>query len=552
MRLLPPRLQLKQIIYQRPDRRNPRRPANQHHLIDLRRRQPRILQRLLTRPRRPRNHCRRQLLKLPPRNLPQIPLRFFPINHRQRNIERRLLSSRQDNLRLNYRLANRLHRFAISANILAQIPPYINQRNRNQQIVDIVPTEVRIPTRGYYLKDPFMKLQKRNIKRPTAKVIYGNQAVFVLIQSISQRRRRRLIHQPQHLQPRNPPGILGSLALRIVKVGRNRNHGLRHGRTKKSLRIRLQLLQHISRDLRRRQQQPTYAHLQHLTRLQPLRQLERKQLQLPLHILNIPPHQPLRRVHCTGRVIQQRPSRRIPHHHPTIGPRHYRRHQPLPILPRNHHRRSTLHKRHQRIRRAQINPYNPLIRHRFNPFRSSSIVLQLHRQARARVTLVARLSSIQMRLTARRCVLYVERGPQINPTHQSRLSRKNTTPGKGFSLNRSVRSNPISAYKRLASGIANGTVSRYIVFSPCRFAHRTASSTNRLPSLNPRNAPSTQSRFISQPDWSFRTRRKATQPAATPSTSASNSAKYGSGSLSNSFPYPSMQMLAAPLGLAAR
>jgi hypothetical protein len=58
--------------------------------------------------------------------------------------------------------------------------------------------------------------------------------------------------------------------------------------------------------------------------------------------------------------------------------------------------------------------------------------------------------------------------------------------------------------------------------------------------------------FISQPDSSPATHRKATQPAATPSTSASSSTKYGPGSPSNSCLYPSRQIFAAPAGLAAR
>src|ERR1700733_8301027 len=155
----------------------------------------------------------RQLLKLRPRNLPQIPLPT-----RQQHIQRRRLRSRQQNLRLNHRRANPLHRLAVPTNILTKIPGNIIQRNRNQQGVDIVPAQVRIPTRGDHLEDPLMQLQDRNIERPTAKVIHRNQAVFVLIQPISQRGRRRFIHQPQHLEARNPPSVLRSLPLRIIEV----------------------------------------------------------------------------------------------------------------------------------------------------------------------------------------------------------------------------------------------------------------------------------------------------------------------------------------------
>jgi hypothetical protein len=111
----------------------------------------------------------------------------------------------------------------------------------------------------------------------------------------------------------------------------------------------------------------------------------------------------------------------------------------------------------------------------------------------------------------------------------------------------------MASYSRFASGIAAGTVSRYIASNPALSAHAIASTTSRRPSLNPRNAPSTQRRFISHPPFSSpRKARKATQPAAIPSTSASNRTTYPPGSPSSSSRYPSRQIFAAPAGFAAR
>jgi len=117
--------------------------------------------------------------------------------------------------------------------------------------------------------------------------------------------------------------------------------------------------------------------------------------------------------------------------------------------------------------------------------------------------------------------------------------RKNTTSATGLSLSRSTRTNSIRSYSASASGIAAGTVSRYIAPYPRCSAHRMTSSNSRRPSPNPRNPFPTQSRFISQAPSSVPVAIgfKATHTAAWPSTIATRINSYAPRSSASSASY---------------
>ncbi len=89
----------------------------------------------------------------------------------------------------------------------------ILQRDRDQQIVDVVTAKVRVPVRRDDLEDAFMQLEDRHIERPAAIIVHRDQSVFFrALEPVRQRRRRRFIHQPDDLQPGDPPRILRRLA----------------------------------------------------------------------------------------------------------------------------------------------------------------------------------------------------------------------------------------------------------------------------------------------------------------------------------------------------
>ncbi len=214
------------------------------------------------------------------------------------------------------------------------------------------------------LEDALMQLQNGDVERATAKVVHGDDAVgstMQLVQAIGQRGRGRLIHQAQHLQPGDAACILRRLSLRIVEIGRNGDDRLGHRGAEETLGVALQLQQNVGRDLRRRQRQTAHIQPQNLTRLQPVRQLEREQLQLRLHVGEVAPHQPFHGIHSVFGVLQQHVPRRIPHGPAVvvalgnvIAECHHTRHDRRPILARNHGRLIALHIGHQRICRTQV------------------------------------------------------------------------------------------------------------------------------------------------------------------------------------------------------
>jgi len=66
------------------------------------------------------------------------------------------------------------------------------------------------------------------IERTAAQIIYHNLLLFFIVKTVGQRCRRRLVDDTFYIQSCNSSGIFRSLTLSIVKVGRNRDNGLRY------------------------------------------------------------------------------------------------------------------------------------------------------------------------------------------------------------------------------------------------------------------------------------------------------------------------------------
>ena len=75
---------------------------------------------------------------------------------------------------------------------------------------------------------------------------------FVFVETVGERRCRRLVDDALHFEAGNLSGIFGRLALRVVEVRRNGDDGFGHFLAEIVFRRLLQLLQNHRRDLRRR------------------------------------------------------------------------------------------------------------------------------------------------------------------------------------------------------------------------------------------------------------------------------------------------------------
>ena len=105
---------------------------------------------------------------------------------------------------------------------------------------------------GFNFNYAFTDFKNRNIKRSAAEVVNGDGLVLTFIQTVSQRRRRRLIDDSLHIKTGDLPGVFRRLALRVIKVSGHGNHRLGHFFSEIVFGRFLQLLQDQRRNLRRR------------------------------------------------------------------------------------------------------------------------------------------------------------------------------------------------------------------------------------------------------------------------------------------------------------
>ena len=117
------------------------------------------------------------------------------------------------------------------------------------------------------LEDALMQLEDGNVERAAAEVVHGDDAVALLVQSVSERRRGRLIHQPQHFEAGNASRILRRLTLRVVEVRGNSDDRLRDFSAEEALGVLLELQQDVRGNFGRRKRQAADVELQHFTRL---------------------------------------------------------------------------------------------------------------------------------------------------------------------------------------------------------------------------------------------------------------------------------------------
>ena len=146
----------------------------------------------------------------------------------KRQIDLSLHRRRQLALGLLCRLLEALERHAI----LAQVYPLVLSKLIGQVVhyplVKIVAPEERITVSGLHLEHAIPDFKDGDVERAAAQVKDRDLFVLFLVKPVGQRGSSRLINDTQHIQPSDPPSVFGRLALRVVEVGRNRNHRLGH------------------------------------------------------------------------------------------------------------------------------------------------------------------------------------------------------------------------------------------------------------------------------------------------------------------------------------
>ena len=98
----------------------------------------------------------------------------------------------------------------------------------------------------------FADFEHRNIKRPAAEVVNCDGLILLLIETVRQRRRRRLVDDALHIQPGNLARIFRGLPLGVIEVRGNSDHRVVYLLAQVVFRRLLQLLQNHGGNLRRR------------------------------------------------------------------------------------------------------------------------------------------------------------------------------------------------------------------------------------------------------------------------------------------------------------
>jgi len=140
--------------------------------------------------------------------------------------------------------------------VLAEVDALVllefGQQPVDDALVEVVAAQVGVTVGRLDLEDALAELEDGDVERAAAQVVDGDLLVALLVQTVGQRRRGRLVDDPLDVETGDPPGILGRLALGVVEVGRDGDDRVGDLLAEIGLRVGLELLQDHRADLRRR------------------------------------------------------------------------------------------------------------------------------------------------------------------------------------------------------------------------------------------------------------------------------------------------------------
>ena len=91
-------------------------------------------------------------------------------------------------------------------------------------MIEVIAAKRRIAIGGQHFEHALGQAQDRDVERSAAKVVYRVDTFGGIVEAVGDRRRGRLVQQPQDRQAGKLRGILGGLALRVVEIGRHGHH----------------------------------------------------------------------------------------------------------------------------------------------------------------------------------------------------------------------------------------------------------------------------------------------------------------------------------------
>ncbi len=92
-------------------------------------------------------------------------------------------------------------------------------------LVDVVAAEVGIAVGRFHFDYAIADFEDRDVEGAAAEIVNGDGFVLLLVETVGERRRRRLINDALDVETGDLAGVFGGLALGVVEVGRNRDDG---------------------------------------------------------------------------------------------------------------------------------------------------------------------------------------------------------------------------------------------------------------------------------------------------------------------------------------
>ena len=179
-------------------------------------------------------------------------LRSAGVGGDERQIDLGLRHRRQFDLGLLGRLEQPLQRLRIFPQIDVVLTLELIGQVVDEPAVEVIATQVRITGRGAHLDHPVTHVEQADVERAAAEVEDQHRLVALLVQPVGQRRGRGLVDDAQHVQPGDPAGILGGVALGVVEIRRNGDHRFLDPLTEELARVVDEFAQHLRADLLRR------------------------------------------------------------------------------------------------------------------------------------------------------------------------------------------------------------------------------------------------------------------------------------------------------------
>ncbi|EAP78313.1 Glutamate dehydrogenase [Roseovarius nubinhibens ISM] len=94
--------------------------------------------------------------------------------------------------------------------------------------VKVFTAKERVAIGGFDFEEAFVDLENGHVEGPAAEVIDRDRVGFVLVETIGQRGRGRLVDDAQHFETGDLAGVFGGLTLGVVEIGGNGNDRLGH------------------------------------------------------------------------------------------------------------------------------------------------------------------------------------------------------------------------------------------------------------------------------------------------------------------------------------